>query len=127
MKDERSIPDVLRDVASNIQTLVRCELRLFETEIHDKVARASGPGATFAGGVAVASYAFGFLLLAAMFGLSRVMPLWVSALVVGAVLAITAGILIGIGKKGLQDIDPIPNKTIRSLEASAQWANEQIK
>jgi len=48
-------------------------------------------------------------------------------LIVGGVLAVTAGILISAGGIKLRRVNLTPDKTIRTLEEDVQWARQQIK
>ena len=89
--------------------------------------RAARPVATFGMGLALGFYGIGFLLLAAVYGLSTVMAGWLAALLVGTILAIVAiALLISSGKK-LKRVNPTPDKTMRSLEENLQWAKHPIK
>ena len=72
-------------------------------------------------------YGIGFLLLAAVYGLALVMPVWLAALLVGTSLTIVALTLMSLGGKKLKHINPTPDKTIQSLEENVQWATHRIK
>jgi len=124
---QRSVPEVLEDIASNLAQLVQAEFRLAKTELKEGAQKAAGPGATLGAGLALALYGLGFLLLAAVYAMSLVMAGWLAALIVGGVLTVAAGILVGAGKAKLKQANLIPDKTIRTLEEDAQWAKQQIK
>ena len=124
---QRSVPEVLEDIASNLAQLVQAEFRLAKTELKEGVEKVAGPGATLGAGVALAFYGLGFLLLAAVYALSLVMAGWLAMLIVGGVLAVAAGILIGAGGMKLKRVNLTPGKTIRTLEEDVQWAKPQIK
>jgi uncharacterized membrane protein YqjE len=124
---QRSVPEVLEDIANNLAQIVQAEFRLAKTELKEGAERFAGPGATLGAGVALAFYALGFLLLAAVYALSLVMAVWLAALLVGGVLAAAAGIFISAGRTKLKRINFAPDKTIRTLQEDAQWAKQQIK
>ena len=124
---QRSVPEVLEDIASNLAQIVQAEFRLAKTELKEGAQKAAGPGATLGVGVALALYGLGFLLLAAVYAMSLVMAGWLAALIVGGVLAVAAVILIGAGTAKLKRANLAPEKTIRTLEEDAQWAKQQIK
>jgi uncharacterized membrane protein YqjE len=124
---QRSVPEVLEDVASNLAQLIQAEFRLAKTELKEGAEKAAGPGATLGAGVALALYGLGFLLLAAVYAMSLVMASWLAALIVGGVLTIAAGIFIGAGSAKLKRANLLPEKTIQTLEEDAQWAKQQIK
>jgi hypothetical protein len=66
-------------------------------------------------------------LLAAVYGLSMVLPGWLAALIVGGVLAVISGAMVVPSAKKLQKVDPTPKKTMRSVEENVQWAKQQMK
>jgi uncharacterized membrane protein YqjE len=124
---QRTVFDVLQDIVGNIREIIRGEFSLAKIEVREKAQKASGPARTLVTGALLGLYGLGFLLLAAMFGLSLVLPQWLAALIVGAVLAIIAGILVSLGRAALKQIDPVPEKTVQSVKENVQWAKEQIK
>jgi uncharacterized membrane protein YqjE len=123
----RTVSDVLQDIVGNIQGLVRSEFRLAQAEIKEKAQRATRPAAMVGAGAVVGMYGFGFLLLAVVYALSLVVAVWLAALLVGAVLAILGAILLSVGRKGLQNIDPLPERTVETVKEGVQWTKEQIK
>jgi Flp pilus assembly protein protease CpaA len=78
-------------------------------------------------GAVLGLYGIGFLLLAAVYGLSLVMAPWLAALLVGGVLTIISLILVASSRSQLKQIDPTPEKTIQTVKENVQWAKEQIK
>ncbi|HXN99541.1 MAG TPA: phage holin family protein [Candidatus Acidoferrales bacterium] len=124
---QRSVPEILEDIASNLAQLVQAEFRLAKTELKEGAEKVAGPGATLGAGVALAFYGLGFLLLAAVYALSLVMAGWLATLIVGGVLTVAAGILISVGGTKLKRLNLTPDKTILTLEEDVQWAKQQIK
>jgi uncharacterized membrane protein YqjE len=124
---QRSVPEVLEDIAANLAQLVQAEFRLAKTELKEGAEKVAGPGATLGAGLALALYGLGFLLLAAVYAMSLVMAGWLAALIVGGVLTVVAGILVGAGTAKLKRANLMPDKTIRTLEEDVQWAKQQIK
>jgi uncharacterized membrane protein YqjE len=124
---QRSVPEILENIASNLTQIVRAEFRLAKTELKEGAEKIAGPGAALGAGVALAFYGLGFLLLAAVYALSLVMAGWLAAFIVGGALVVTAGILIGAGGTKLRRVNLTPGRTIRTLEEDVQWAKEQIK
>jgi hypothetical protein len=62
--------------------------------LSEKASNAVQPAKTLGVGLLLGFYGLGFLLLAAFYGLAVIMPIWLAALIVGAVLAIIASIFI---------------------------------
>jgi uncharacterized membrane protein YqjE len=112
----KSIFALISEIPTLVTELVQREIELIKTEIVAKL-KALGVGVgLIAVAVAFLLAMLGVLLTAAIFALSQVMPGWLAALLVAAVLLIIAVIfgLIGyrILKKG---IPPLPNESIDSL------------
>jgi uncharacterized membrane protein YqjE len=124
---QRSVPEILEDIASNLTQIVQVEFRLAKGELKEGAEKVAGPGATLGAGVALAFYGLGFLLLAAVYALSLVMAGWLATLIVGGVLTVPAGILIGAGGTKLKRVNLTLDKTIRTLEEDVRWAKQQIK
>jgi hypothetical protein len=124
---QRSVPEVLQDIVGNLQDIIRSEFRLAKTEIKEEASKAARPAAAFGVGLISGIYGIGFMLLAAVYGLSTVMPAWLAALLVGIILAIVAGAFIGSGREKLKRINLIPDKAIKSLEENVEWSKHQLK
>lgn len=124
---QRSVPEVLQDIVGNLQEIIRSEFRLAKAELKEEAAKAAKPAATFGVGLVTGFYGIGFVLLAAVYGLSTVMAGWLAALLVGAILAIVAIALISSSRKKLKRVNPTPDKTLRSIEENVQWAKHPIK
>lgn len=123
--DGRSLGDIVRDVASDLSTLVRQELDLAKTEVKEEAARA-GKGAGLLGGAGVAAHlVLLFLSLALMYLLDNWMPIEVSALITAILWLIVAVVLGMAGKKALQSANPQLPETQRSLKEDAEWARQQ--
>ena len=125
-QQQRSLGELFKELASDTGILVRKEVELAKTEMAGKAKVAAKDGAMIAGGGVLAYYASFLLLAALVLALGTVMPLWASALIVGVVLAATAGVLATIGVKKLKKVDPAPRETIRTLQENKLWLREQM-
>jgi uncharacterized membrane protein YqjE len=117
----RDVVDRLQEtvgrMAEQMQTLVRLEIQLAKTELAEK-AKAAAKGAMFfaAAGVLLFFAVFGFLV-AAIWGLGEVMPIWLSALIVALLFVLAAGLLAFIGLRSTkQATPPIPEKAIGNVQ-----------
>jgi uncharacterized membrane protein YqjE len=124
---QRSVPEILENIASNLTQLIQAEFRLAKSELKEGAEKVAGPGVTLGAGALLAFYGLGFLLLAAVYALSLIMASWLATLIVGGVLLVAAGVLIGAGSAKLKRVNLAPDKTIRTLEEDVQWAKQQIK
>ena len=124
---QRSVPEILENIASNLTQLIQAEFRLAKGELKEGAEKVAAPGATLGAGVVLAFYGLGFLLLAAVYALSLVMASWLATLIVGGVLVVASGILISAASAKLKRVNLTPDKTLRTLEEDMQWAKQQIK
>jgi cytochrome c biogenesis protein CcdA len=124
---QRSVPEVLQDIVSNLQEIIRSEFLLATTELKEEAKQAAKPVTTFGMGLLFGIYGMGFLLLAATYALALVLPVWLAALLVGTGLATVALALMSSSGKKLKRINPTPDKTIQSLEENVRWAKHHIK
>ena len=125
--DDRSLGDLFGDLARDMGTLVSQEMTLARTELTEKAARVGKDIAMLAAGGLVA-YAGLLAIIAAVIVLmaDRGVPLWASALIVGAIVAGVGALLIQRGLTALRQQDLTPRQTIQSLKEDTQWAKEQI-
>jgi Putative Actinobacterial Holin-X, holin superfamily III len=124
---QRSFPEVLQDIVGNLQQIVRYEFLLAKTEFKETSSAIAKPARSLSIGLVLGFYGFGFILLAGVYGLSLVIPTWLAALLVGAVVAIVGAALISSSSKKLKNAVPDKSKTISSLEENVQWAKPQTK
>jgi uncharacterized membrane protein YqjE len=127
MRMQRSVPEVLQDIIENIEQIIRSEFRLARAEVREEATKAGRAGRVLAVGLALSFYGVGFILLAAVYALSTVMTAWAAALIIGVVVAIVAAAMVGAGAKRLKQVDPRPDKTIRTVRENVQWARDQIR
>jgi uncharacterized membrane protein YqjE len=122
----RSIPEILQDVLTNIQDIVRAEVRLAKAELGEELNRARSGGLLIGVGAVAAMFSTLFLLLACMYALGRVVPNWAAALIVAAAVGVAAAVTLGLGLKRLKTIQAAP-KTSASLKENVRWAKQLTK
>ena len=122
----RSIPEILKDVLTNIQDIVRAEVRLAKAELGDELSRARSGGLLIGVGAVAAIFSALFVLLACMYALGRVMPNWAAALIVAAAVGVAAAVTLALGLKRFKTIQAAP-KTAASLQENVRWAKELTK
>ena len=125
--NDRSLGDLFGDLARDMGTLVSQEVTLARTEITETASRVGKDVAMLAVGGFVA-YAGLLAIVAAIIVLiaDRGVPLWLSALIVGAIVAGIGYVLVQRGITALKHQDLTPRQTIASLKEDTQWAKEQI-
>ena len=123
---EPSVKDLFGDLARETGTLVRQEVRLAQVEMTAKAVFAGKQAAFIAAGGAIGIVGMLSLVAALILGLGTLIPLWTSALLVGAVFVIAAVALAEIGVQRLKKFDPRPRQTILELKETSSWAQRQL-
>jgi uncharacterized membrane protein YqjE len=118
---ERSFADVLHDIASNIQDIIRSEIRLAKTEVKEETGKAAKATWVIALGAVLALYAGGFLLLTAIRALDIVVAPWVAGLIVTASVGICSFVCISTGLKRMKRVRPAPQRTIQTMKENVEW------
>ncbi len=98
---ERSIRSVFRDIGSDVDRIVRAELRIAIAEVRAGVAAAGDASRLLIAGAMCALLAATFLLLAVMFALRSIMPLWLAALLIALLVGVAATGLLLAGRTRL--------------------------
>ena len=122
----RSIPEILKDVLTNIQDIVRAEVHLAKAELGEELSRARTGGLLIGVGAVAAIFSALFLLLACVYVLCRLMPNWAAALIVAAAVGVAAAVTLGLGLKRFKTIQAAP-LTAASLKENVRWAKELTK
>jgi putative superfamily III holin-X len=127
LREERSIGELFGQLSQDMTLLFRQEVQLARTEMSDKLSRLATNLVSVAAGGFVA-YLGGLALVAALILAIRDLAnisLAVSALIVGAVLAIIGYVMLQKGMKELKRVDIAPRRTVETLKDDVQWAKEQ--
>ena len=124
-KDERSVGELLSDLTRELSTLFRQEVTLAKTEMTQRASKAGKDVAFLAVGGAVAYAGFLAILAGVVLVLGLVLPWWLSALIVGVVVAAIGYVLIHKGQTALKQIDLTPHETAETLKEDKQWLKEQ--
>jgi uncharacterized membrane protein YqjE len=125
--EDRSFSDLFQSIVSNVQEIVRAEVRLAKTELREEALKAKVSGAILGAGALAAVFAAFFLLFAGYHALALILPAWAAALVTGAALAVIAGVALAGGMKRLRQVHPAPERTVESIKENVEWAKQQIK
>jgi hypothetical protein len=126
-RDERSIGELFAELAGETSTLVRQEMQLAKTELSQKATEAATDAAWVGAGGALLHAGLLALVAAAIIGLGQIVPAWVSALVIGLVVAGVGYLLVKKGLDAFKRLDPAPRETIETLRDDKNWAKEQLQ
>jgi len=93
-------------VKQRVQTLVQLNLELAKLEAKQKATAVGVAGGLFIGAAVLVVYGIGFALATAAAGLSEAFPLWLSLLIVTAVIFLLAGIVGYLGRRSARKAAP---------------------
>ena len=123
---DRSIKEIIDVLKPQVQELVAKQVELAKTELAP-VGKRAGLAAGLLGAAAVFMLVFLIIFsLTGVYTLALFLPLWVSALIVSAILLVVGGILAAAGASILRGLDPKPHKTIATLQQNVNWLKGQI-
>ena len=125
-REERSIGDLFSELASETSTLIRQEMALAQTEMTQKATKAGTNVGDLAVGGAVGYAGLLAIVAGVIMGLSYLIPAWIAALLVGAVIAIASYVLISSGLTALKNMDVKPTATVETIKEDAQWLKNQV-
>jgi hypothetical protein len=114
---QRSVAEVLADVLSNLQDILRSEIRLAQLEARAELRNFRSAGALMVAGVLGGLLSGFFLLFAIVAALSLVMRVWVAALLVAIVMAVVCALLL---RRGARLMRSRAEKAAASAAASAE-------
>jgi hypothetical protein len=134
LRQERGIGELFGQLSEDMTLLVRQEVQLARAELSEKLSRlTTNLVSVIAGGFVayVGALALVAALILALNDLASISP-WVSALIVGAVLAIAGYALLRRGIGELKQVDLAPRRTVenikddvQAIKDDVQWAKEQ--
>ncbi len=126
---DRSVKEIIDALKPQLQELASKQAELARTElapVGKKAGLATGllaVGAVFLHLFLVFFCVFGIYMLVEVAGLS----IWLSALIVSAILLVIGGVLAGAGANVLRNLDPKPHHTIRTLRQNIEWLKGQFR
>lgn len=126
-RDDRSLGELFGQLTRDISTLARQEITLAKTEMSQKASEAGKDVGYLAVGGAITYAGFLAILAAIVIILATFLPWWLSALIVGVVVAIAGFIMIQRGRESLSNLNPAPEQTIETLKEDREWAKEQMR
>lgn len=108
-----------------LRTLVSKEFELAKTEMSEKASKSVRNSIVIAVGASLIYMGSLVLLAAAVFGLANVVPLWLSALIVGAVTLVIGAIVTYAAVNKLKKMKIKPEHTMENLRKDRQWLLNQ--
>jgi putative superfamily III holin-X len=118
------IGELLGNVATDIQDLVRGEVRLARSELDQKLDRVIMAAVWLLGGALVAFAGLVVVLEGGAAALALVLPQWAASVIVGLVIVIVGALFARSGLAMLSLKTLTPDRTIASLEKDARVVKE---
>src|SRR4051794_16933460 len=124
---ERPAAELVRDLSTQVSTLVRQELELAKVELTAKGKQASIGAGMFGGAGMLAVYGVGAIVAAAILGLSTAVDGWLAAIIVAVVLFAVAGVLALMGRaRAKRAVPPAPEQAVASLKEDVRFTREHL-
>lgn len=117
---------LFRELMTEVKVLLQQEVQLFKLEMSNKATQAGKDAAYIAVGGAILYAGFLVLLGAVVLGLGLIIPLWISALMVGLAVLGTGYVFIQKGLSDLKTMNAKPEQTIESVKETTQWNTHAI-
>ena len=125
--EDRSIGELFGDLARELGTLVRQEIQLAKVEMSEKAAQAGKDAGMVAAGGTLAHAGLLAVIAGIILAIGTLIPLWVSALLVGVVVLAIGAVLSMNRLRAMKRIDPAPRQTIETLKENARWPSERAQ
>ena len=124
MVGHESFGELIGFVANESAHLVRDEVALVRRELREKLKTVQSAASVVVTGAIIALIAAMALCAAVIIALAELVGPWQSALIVGLILGMAAGVIILFGVSRFKRIDLKPEKTIETLEENKEWLRE---
>jgi uncharacterized membrane protein YqjE len=126
-QQQRPTGELVKELSTQVSTLVRQELELAKVELTAK-GRQAGIGAGMFGGAGVfALYGVGALVATAILALATAVDGWLAALIVAVVLFAVAGVLALLGKaRAKRAVPPVPEQTVETVKEDVRYTKEHV-
>ena len=111
-----SIPELIRNLATDLSTLLGKQLQLAKAEVRESTSRIQTAIGAIATGGAIAMAGLVILLMSAVYGLSNVMEPWLAALLVGAGALLVGYLMVRAAKEKMNARTLVPDRTVESAK-----------
>ncbi len=125
-KEDLSLGELFSELSDGTRTLIRQEIELAKIETSRKVSLVGKDVAYIAAGGVIAFAGFLALIATLIIALAYIIPLWLSALLVGSLTAGAGYFLIEKGRGSLKREKLIPERTTETLKETKEWARSQM-
>ena len=124
-REERSIGALFAELSQKTTTLVRQEIQLAKVEMSQKASRVGKNVGFLVIGSVVAYTGLLAVVAAGIILLGEVMAYWLSAAIIGVVIAAVGAVLVIKGANTLRQEEPTPRETVETLQEDKEWLKDQ--
>ena len=121
-----TLGETVSGLASDVQDLVRGEIRLARAELDQKLHHLIGAAISLTGGALVGFAGLVVLLQGIAVALALVIPAWAAFLIVGIVIAIVGAVLVRSGLALISLKNLSPDRTAANLQKDARLVKEHV-
>jgi uncharacterized membrane protein YqjE len=111
---DESITDLIRNLATDLSSLLSKEMELAKAELGESVSEAKTAVGSMVTGAVVTMAGLVVLLMSAVYGLSNVVAPWLAALIVGAVALLIGYMMVAAARKKMSANSFVPDRTLES-------------
>ena len=123
---DRPLGELFADLTRSLQVLLRKEVELAKVEVKEQATRAGKAGAMMAGTAVTGFLALLLLSFAAAWGLAEGVPTWLGFLAVGLLYGVIAALLLVVGKRKFQTVNPVPRQTVETIREDVEVAKTSL-
>lgn len=117
---DASIGELMGQLSTQTSRLVRDEMRLAQKEFQESAKHAGIGAGLFSAAGLLAFFGLAAFITAAVAALSLVLAVWAAALIVGAVLFVTAGIAALVARDQAEEVTPAAPRTVETVKVDLQ-------
>jgi hypothetical protein len=128
VRDDRSLGELFTELSADTSTLVKKEIELARHELTRSAMTVARDSATVAVGGLIA-YAGGIVLLMGIAWLlaDLGLPIWISFLIVGAIVIAIGGFLAYRAIESMKKASVLPVRTVETVKQDVDWMKEQTQ
>lgn len=123
--DDHPVGQVIERILQDLQTIFHSEVQLAITETKEKARRSMKAGIFLAGAALTGLLAALCMVTTCIVALAIVLPLWLAALIMFVLLATAAGGAYLLGRLALEEVQPVPQKTLETMKDNLDWARNR--
>lgn len=125
---DRSVPDLVKQLTEQTKTLARQEIELAKAELTEKGKKAGLGAGMFGAAGLLGVVAFAVLTACLVLALATAIAPWLAALVVAVLYGVIAGGLALIGRQELREATPpVPEQTVDTVKEDVRWTKQRAQ